>query len=94
MPLISNDLLRNRVHTTIPMQTPYRETENQKRENIASFHALSREGLENGTTERRILLYETRCHTLPIWILRKFGTSSISLVVIIVQTLMFSQRFF
>ena len=61
MPLISNELLRNRVRTTIPMQTPYRATENQKRENIASFHALSREGLENGTTERRILLYETRC---------------------------------
>lgn len=55
MPLISNELLRNRVRTTIPMQTPYRATENQKRENIASFHALSREGLENGTTERRIL---------------------------------------
>lgn len=61
MPLISNELLRNRVRTTIPMQTPYRATENQKRENIASFHALSRDGLENGTTERRILLYETRC---------------------------------
>lgn len=60
MPLISNELLRNRVRTTIPMQTPYRATENQKRENIASFHALSREGLENGTTERQLPIRKHR----------------------------------
>ena len=61
MPLITTEVLRSRVLTTIPKQTPYRATENQKRENIANFNALPREGLINGTTERRILLYETRC---------------------------------
>lgn len=61
MPLITTEVLRSRVLTTIPKQTPYRVTENQKRENIANFNALPREGLINGTTERRILLYETRC---------------------------------
>ena len=47
MPLISNELLRNRVRTTIPMQTPYRATENQKRENIASFHRKAHSFIRN-----------------------------------------------
>ena len=60
MPLIPNEEVRNIVRTTIPTRAPYRATENQKRENIASFNNLSRDGLVSGATERRILLYETR----------------------------------
>lgn len=37
MPLISNELLRNRVRTTIPMQTPYRATENQSEKILRVF---------------------------------------------------------
>ncbi len=59
MPLISMDEVRNRVRTFIPMSTPYRKSENQKRENISSFNGLSRDGLINGQTECRLLLYET-----------------------------------
>lgn len=61
MPLIGNEEVRARIHTIISAQTPYRETETQKKENIVNFNRLSREGLENGVTEKRILLYETRC---------------------------------
>lgn len=60
MPLIASEEVRNRIRTTIPMRSPYRVSERQKRENIASFNALPREGLENNLIERRILLYETR----------------------------------
>lgn len=61
MPLVTNEDIRNRLRTTIPMQAPYRAAETQKLENIASLNALSRDGLVNGFTERRIHLYETRC---------------------------------
>ena len=59
MPLITMDEVRNRVRTTIPKQTPYRKSEDQKMENINSFDSLSRDGLVSGEIERRILLYET-----------------------------------
>ena len=59
MPLISMDEVRNRVRTVIPMSAPYRNSEDQKRENISSFNGLSRDGLINGQTECRLLLYET-----------------------------------
>lgn len=62
MPLITNAEVRNRIHTSIPMQSPYQATRHQKLENIASFNALSRDGLVSGVTEKRILLYETRCN--------------------------------
>lgn len=60
MALIPSAEVRNRIRTTISMQAPYRATETQKRDNICSFNALDRDGLENGVTERRVLLYETR----------------------------------
>lgn len=59
MSLITMDEVRNRVHTTIPMQTPYRQFKKQKLENINSFDSLPRAGLASGKTECRILLYET-----------------------------------
>lgn len=59
MPLITMDEVRNRIRTTIPMETPYRQSERQKLENINSFNSLSRTGLVSGETECRILLYET-----------------------------------
>lgn len=61
MPLIRNEEVRARIHTIISAQTPYRVTETQKIENIVNFNRLSREGLKNGVTEKRLLLYETRC---------------------------------
>lgn len=60
MPLITSEEVRNRIFTSIPFQTPYSATEAQKLENIDSFNALSREGLESEFLEKRILLYETR----------------------------------
>lgn len=60
MPLIPSPEVRNRIRTTISTQTPYRATERQKRENIESFNLLPRDDLENGVTEKRILLYETQ----------------------------------
>ncbi len=59
MSIISNDELRRRVSVNIPNQAPYNLTKEQKLENIASFNALSRDGLESGSLERRVLLYET-----------------------------------
>lgn len=62
MPLITSVEVRNRIRTTIPMKSPYQATKHQKLENIASFNALSRDGLVSGVTEKRVLLYETRCN--------------------------------
>ncbi|SCH83385.1 Uncharacterised protein [uncultured Clostridium sp.] len=59
MPLISMHEVRNRLTTTIPQQTPYRTSENQKMENIKNFSSLPRENLSYGMTEKRICLYET-----------------------------------
>lgn len=59
MPLITMDEVRNRVHTIIPLEAPYRQFERQKLENINSFDSLPRVGLMSGETECRILLYET-----------------------------------
>lgn len=59
MPLITMNEVRDRVRTTIPMETPYRQFRKQKLENINSFDSLPRDGLVSGKTECRILLYET-----------------------------------
>ncbi len=59
MAILPNEELRRRVSVTIPRQAPYNTTREQKLENIINFSALDRSGLEYGTTERRILLYET-----------------------------------
>lgn len=59
MSIISNDELRLRVAVEIPEQAPYNSTKGAKEENINSFNALSRNGLQHGDVERRVLLYET-----------------------------------
>ena len=59
MALISTAEVRNQVKVKLSLQTPYKLTECQKRENICSFNNLSREGLKNGVKEKRILLYTT-----------------------------------
>ena len=60
MSLIGSDEVRNRVRTIISEQTPYKETEIQKIENINSFNGLTREGLKSGIMEKRLLLYKTK----------------------------------
>ena len=60
MPPILNQDIRERVRTTISKKAPYNATKQIKLENIQSFNSLSREGLESGKLERRVLLYETR----------------------------------
>ena len=62
MPLLENDILRERVKVIIPSRAPYNVTKEQKLENIESFCSLSREGLLNGEIEKRVLLYETINH--------------------------------
>ena len=61
MTLISNQELRERIRTTIPKRTPYNVEKKKKLENIENFNKLSREGLESGKLERRVLLYRTQC---------------------------------
>lgn len=60
MALIRTEELRDRIKVTIPMTTPYSASKDKKKENINSFNALSREGLQNNKVERRILLYQTQ----------------------------------
>ena len=62
MPPILNQDIRERVRTTISKRAPQNTTKQIKLENIENFNNLSREGLENGNIERRILLYETHSH--------------------------------
>ena len=59
MALISTAEVRNKVKVKLSVQTPYKLTEYQKRENICSFNNLPREGLKNGVKEKRLLLYTT-----------------------------------
>lgn len=59
MSIISNEEIRKRIAVNIPITRPYDKCKIQKMQNIASFIDLSRNGLTNGSLERRILLYET-----------------------------------
>lgn len=60
MALIRTEELRDRIKVVIPMTAPYNASADKKKENIDSFNALSREGLQNDKVERRILLYRTQ----------------------------------
>lgn len=62
MPLISTAEVRERTRVTISKRAPYNATKQLKLENIENFNSLSRNGLEAGKIEKRILLYETRIH--------------------------------
>lgn len=59
MAIICNEELRRRISINIPRVAPYNVAKRQKLENIDSFNALSRDGLENGVKEYKILLYKT-----------------------------------
>lgn len=59
MSIISNEEIRKRISVSIPVTRPYEKCKKQKMQNINCFMELSRNGLTNGSLERRILLYET-----------------------------------
>ncbi len=60
MPLIPTNQLRSILTVNLPRQKPYAATLSAKNENITSFDGISRAGLSNGTSEKRILMYTTR----------------------------------
>lgn len=60
MAILSNDVLRQRLSVRIPSKCPYNLSSQEKMENISSFTSLSRNGLQFGTLERRVLVYTTQ----------------------------------
>jgi len=52
--------IRKRLYTEIPSETPYRISAEIRDANITAFNRLTREGLEYGHLEQRILLYQTQ----------------------------------